>query len=104
MDLDQGLRELQGPEARFREVQRGSEDGIRDDCSREKEGDGDHGNRQGEEFSVHIDIPAEVSKGGLTIVIVPFDLLRWLIIRGGVMMQGLGVKSGTARGHHLVPG
>jgi len=54
IDLDQGLRELQGPEARFREIQRGSEDGIKDDCSRDQEGDGDHGNRQGEEFSVHV--------------------------------------------------
>jgi len=48
-------------------------------------------------------LPAKVSKGGLTIVIVPFDLLR-LVSRGGVMMQRLEVKSGTARGHHLVPG
>ena len=54
IDLDQGLRELQGPEARFREVQRGSEEGIKDDCSRDKNRDGDHGNRQGEEFIVHV--------------------------------------------------
>jgi len=35
-------------------VQKDSEEGMKGDYSRDKEGDGDHSNRQGEEFVVHV--------------------------------------------------